>query len=203
MPLRSLSRPTAFAALLGAALIGAACAAAEAPSGRGSGVLALERLDGTSTRPLVEARRPAVCLVLVRIDCPISNRYAPELGRLAEEFAETADWWLVYCDADETAAAIRAHAAAHEYPFEPLRDPEHALAALAGVSVTPEVAVFGPDRRLVYAGRIDDRQVEFGVTRPAPTERELADVLAALRRGERLEFRRVEAVGCPLPEPAP
>jgi hypothetical protein len=38
-------------------------------------------------------------LVFVRTDCPISNRYAPELRRLQDRFAPRGmAFWLVYPD---------------------------------------------------------------------------------------------------------
>ena len=43
-----------------------------------------------------------------------------------------------------------------------LRDPEHALVKLGHVQITPEVAVFDRDRRLVYDGRIDDWYIDSG-----------------------------------------
>ena len=215
MPVMSPSRLLAFAAslcpalaLVGLASLTAACTAwpgspdpssTEAP-------LVLESLTGEPVRPLREAARPAVCLLLVRTDCPISNRYAPEVQRLAEAFADTVEFWLVYCDPGETSEQIEAHRAAYGYPFKALRDPDLLLARRIGSRVTPEVAVFDARRELVYVGRIDDRFVDFGKTRPAPTVRDLEQVLSALAArtdGDELEFRRTAAVGCPLPEPVP
>src|ERR1700729_1688584 len=41
--------------------------------------------------------------IFVRTDCPITNRYAPELQRLSEAFAADAvQFWLVYPDPSET-----------------------------------------------------------------------------------------------------
>ncbi|MBV8808725.1 MAG: redoxin domain-containing protein, partial [Acidobacteriaceae bacterium] len=37
--------------------------------------------------------------LFVRTDCPITNRYAPELQRLAQEFkGDGVDFWMVYPD---------------------------------------------------------------------------------------------------------
>ena len=36
-------------------------------------------------------------LLFVRTDCPITRRYAPEMDRLAREYArQSVDFWLVY-----------------------------------------------------------------------------------------------------------
>lgn len=213
MPAMSPSRLLAFTAslcpalaLVGLACLTAACAAwpGSTESSSAAAPLVLENLAGGPVNPLREASRPAVCLLLVRTDCPISNRYAPEVQRLAEAFADSAEFWLVYCDPDETGEQVESHRAAYGYPFPALRDPELRLARRIGASVTPEVAVFDAQRELVYVGRLDDRFVDFGKTRPVPTVRDLEQVLAELAHlapGEQLEFRRTAAVGCPLPDP--
>src|SRR5437879_13737162 len=56
---------------------------------------------------LFDARdsKPTV-LLFVRTDCPISNRYAPELIRLNKEFSSSAVFYLVYADPANTASLI-------------------------------------------------------------------------------------------------
>ena len=57
---------------------------------------------------------------------------------------------------------------AYEGAVEAVRDPEQALVKFAGATVTPEAAVVAGGR-VVYRGRIDDRYVDLGRERPAPT----------------------------------
>ena len=195
-------------ALFLAVALTAACASpaaspgASAPGGGAPAALRLLDLEGRPVDPLEASTKPAVCLLLVRVDCPISNRYAPEVRRLAGVFEETADFRLVYSDADETAEAIRAHVADYDYDIPALRDPEQRLRALTGARVTPEVAVFAGDGNLVYVGRIDDRYVDFGKARPEARTRDLEQVLTELAAGRSPAFRRTTAVGCPFAEPA-
>jgi hypothetical protein len=65
------------------------------------------------------------------------------------------------------------------------------------------VAVRAADGTLVYAGRIDDQWVDFGKARPAPTRRDLQEVLAALVAGDRPTPERTAAVGCFIADLAP
>jgi hypothetical protein len=143
-------------------------------------------------------------LVFTRTDCPISNRYAPELRRLGQRFAgHGVTLRLVYVDPAETPAAIREHARAYGLGPDILRDPRHELVRLAGATVTPEAAVFVADPagpRLVYRGRIDDRAVDFGRARPQPRTRDLADELESLTTGHAVTLRTTTAVGCFIPE---
>lgn len=95
-----------------------------------------------------------------------------------------------------TVERIRDHLREYEYPCPGLLDPSHDLAQMAGTSITPEVAVYDRSHRLVYRGRIDDRYVDFGQSRPQPTERDLYDVLQALSTNAEVAFRSETAVGC-------
>ena len=148
--------------------------------GATGGVVAL---DGSAADPLA-GTRGVVVLLFTRTDCPISNRYAPEVGRLADAFANRGvDIWLVYPDPRTTAEQITAHLGEYRSPCSALRDPRHALVARAGATVTPEAAVFNASREMVYCGRIDDRYVTFGQARPEPTRRDLENAIEAALSG--------------------
>ena len=140
----------------------------------------------------------AIVFLFTSTDCPISNRYAPEVRRLSEAFASKGvAFRLIYPDPTEQAAAIRDHMAAFAYAgaAEAFRDPEHALVKFVGATVTPEAAVVA-EGRVVYRGRIDDRFVDLGLERPSPTRRDLAEAIAAVLAGKPVEQPRTQAVGC-------
>ncbi len=136
-------------------------------------------------------------LIFVSTDCPVSNRYAPEIARLHNEFARRGvHFRLVYPNPLDVDAAIQKHL--HEYglPRVAERDPAHTLVKLAGATITPEAAVFDARSQLVYLGRIDDRFVELGRERPAATEHDLRNALTALVEGKAVVPARTQAVGC-------
>ena len=135
-------------------------------------------------------------------DCPISNRYVPEIRRLAAEFSsKSIRFWLVHPDADESAEAIKAHAREYALTLGILRDPKHDLVHRAQVRVTPEAAVFLPNRRLVYHGRIDNWYVELGQSRPAATEHDLKNTLQAILQGRPVPTATTRAIGCSIEPP--
>jgi hypothetical protein len=144
---------------------------------------------------LFETGKPTV-LVFVRTDCPISNRYAPELQRLHKTYSSRVDFYLVYGDATETPDAIRKHMADYGYPFTAVRDPHHALVKLAKAAVTPEAAVFSAGGQLLYHGRIDDRYIDFGKYKQAPDKHDLADALDAVLAGKPVPVASTKAIGC-------
>ncbi len=161
-------------------------------------------LAGRQVEPLQASNAKAIVFLFVRTDCPISNRYAPEVRRLLEEFTPMGvKFWLVYPDSSEPVADIRQHIKEYAYGLRALRDSQHNLVKLTGVQVTPEVAVFVPGRngaRMVYRGRIDDRIIAFGKTRSAPTTRDLKLTLEDIVKGKQVITKTTPAIGCFIPE---
>ena len=144
----------------------------------------------------------AVVLLFVRADCPISNRYAPEIQRLQKAYAPRGiEFHLVYPERGLPAAAIEQHRRDYGYTIPAIADGNRFYTARAQARTTPEAAVFVAGR-LVYRGRIDDRYADFGKTRPAPSHRDLDAVLAAIAEGRAAPFHWTRAVGCAI-EDAP
>ena len=136
----------------------------------------------------------------MRTDCPITNRYAPELQRIAARFSFTqTDFWLVYPDASEQVSSIEHHLQQYEFPGTALLDPKHQLAARAHATVAPEAAVFDGAGRLTYHGRIDDRYVDIGKPRPGgPQKHDLEKAIILTLNGRPVMPPETRAVGCSL-----
>jgi len=177
--------------------LSAACGLGREPAAK---QIRLLDLSGRETEPLAQSDARATVLVFTRTDCPISNRYAPEIQRIYREFAsDHVAFWLVYLDPDQPVGAIRQHLKEYNYPFGGLRDPQHEFVRLTGVRVTPEVAVFVPDTsgaRMVYRGRIDDKYVGLDKERPQPTTHDLERVLRAIVEGKLIGVETTRAIGC-------
>jgi hypothetical protein len=141
------------------------------------------------------AAEPIRVLVFTTTDCPISNRYAPEIKRLAAKFDRQVKFVLVYPVPSDSPDMIRAHDKKFGYSFESVRDAS--LVKKTGVTVLPEVAVMAGDRML-YRGRIDDRYVELGRERPKPAQHDLEAALTALIAGKPVAVRETRAIGCIL-----
>jgi hypothetical protein len=155
-------------------------------------------LSGKPFDPFAGAARARIFL-FVRTDCPITNRYAPELQRIASEFARRGvEFWLVYPDPAETAAAIQAQIVEYKLPGKALRDPHHKLVARSQATVSPQAAVFNDGGQLIYSGRIDDRYVDFGKSRPAAQTHDLEAAIAAVLSGKPALVSRTRAIGCYL-----
>ena len=160
-------------------------------------------ISGREVDPFATNGDKALVFIFVKTDCPISNRYAPEVHRLCEKFSrQGVSFWLVHADPDTPVEVARQHAQDYRYACGVLRDPKHLLVKLCEARVTPEAAVFTPQRRLVYHGRIDDRFVALGQERATATRHDLEEVLGAVLNGKAVAPASTKAVGCtiaPLP----
>ncbi len=158
----------------------------------------IQTLTGTAVDALrAPAGAKAIVYIFTSTDCPVSNRYAPEVQRLVREFTPKGVMFrLIYPANAESDAAIRAHQRAFAYEgTEALRDRSLALVKFSGATITPEAVVVA-NGAVVYRGRIDDRYVELGVERPAPTTHDLADALTATLAGAPVAHPITQAVGC-------
>jgi len=158
----------------------------------------LPDLDDRTVDPFkAPAGTKALAFIFVSVECPISNRYAPEVRRLHDKFAaQGIEFSLVYPNPMEPVAAIRRHLKDYSYPMRALRDPRQELAKVAGATITPEAAVFDARGRVLYRGRIDDRYVSLGVERPVASRRDLDEALTDIVAGKTPRQATTQAVGC-------
>lgn len=139
----------------------------------------------------------ATVQIFVSTDCPVSNRYAPEIARLYREFSpQGIRFQLIYPNKQDADGAIERHRVAFALPDIAQQDRAHQLVTRAGATVTPEAAVFDSKMRLLYRGRIDNRFVELGRERPVATEHDLRNALASVLAGAPVNPARTQAVGC-------
>src|SRR5262249_22761955 len=81
----------------------------------------------------------AVVLLFVRSDCPVSNRYAPELQSIYRKYSQrSVEFHLVYAEPGLTTEAMEEHRKEYGYTIPALLDTHHQYVARAHASVTPE-----------------------------------------------------------------
>jgi len=155
-------------------------------------------LDGQLVAPLQpSAATKTTVLLFVSTDCPISNRYAPDVRKLHDAYEKDGvAFWLVYPNPAETAADIRDHLKSFSYPGTALRDPKHELAKAAGATITPETAVYDAKGALVYRGRIDDRYSAVGIEKAQAARHDLQDAIVAALAAKPVKQKFTQAVGC-------
>lgn len=206
MPAPGPNRHLFVFALSFSVIVAAGCGREPSAQSATNGVTSVESvrvfsLSGERLNPFQASNVVAAVFIFVATDCPISNRYAPEVQRLQAEFSPRGvAFWLVYADRATTSEAIQKHLKDYGYSIPALRDPEHSLVKRTGAGVTPEAVVFGRNREIAYRGRIDDRYVELGQMRPAPTRKDLQEALAAVLAGKPVPVRTTRAIGCHIPD---
>lgn len=160
-------------------------------------------LHGQPVTRLAVPGTEAVVLFFVASDCPISNRYIPEMRRIEEKFAaQHVLVWFVYPNVGETPDSMRQHEVIYGAEEHALLDPHHQLVALTHAKVTPESAVLVPERtgagtlRTVYHGRIDDRFLQIGQERPSATQHDLERAIVDVLQHRSVHQPEGPAVGC-------
>lgn len=83
-------------------------------------------------------------------------------------------------------------ARAKGYPFPYLRDENQEVARAYGALVTPHAMLFGPDRRLLFQGRIDDNHQDAARVKV----HYLADALDAALAGRPIGTSELPVLGC-------
>lgn len=159
-------------------------------------------LHGQPIRELAGSGIRVVVLVFAASDCPISNRYVPEIARLSHEFsARGVRVWWVFPNPEDTASIVAKHNAEFAISEPTLLDSRQTLVHLAHVGITPEAAVFaveGNVLRQVYRGRIDNRYLSIGRERPQPDRHDLEAAIAATIAGGSVPQSGGPPVGCSI-----
>jgi thiol-disulfide isomerase/thioredoxin len=160
-------------------------------------------LHGQPVTGLAVPGTEAVVLFFVASDCPISNRYIPEMRRLEEKFAaQHVVLWFVYPNVGETSDSVLEHEATYGAGEHVILDPHHQLVTLTHAKVTPESAILVPERgsaetlRTVYHGRIDDRYLQIGQERPSATQHDLERAIVDVLQHRVVQQPDGPAVGC-------
>src|SRR5215468_3824978 len=142
----------------------------------------------------------AVALFFIGAECPISNRYAPEINRLVAAYsAQGVAFYGVHSDPDIGPAVALRHAQDYGFDFPVLLDPAQTLASRTGVILTPTAVILSPGGELLYRGRIDNRYLDFGRYRDAGVKPDLRLALDAVVAGKPITEKYTKPIGCALP----
>ena len=159
-------------------------------------------LKGDPVNRLAAAGARAVVLFFAASDCPISNRYIPEIERLDRAYSpDGVRFWWVYPNPTDTQGVVRSHDAQFDIQGNIALDTEQRLTHMAHATITPEVAIFvpsGDQLREVYRGRIDNRYLSLGQERPQATRHDLEDAIRAVLAGKPVPEPGGPPVGCSI-----
>lgn len=178
-------------------LLFAAITSLRASPGPPQGSLLPLTLQGAPVNPQELTRGRISVFIFVRTDCPICNRYAPEIQRLDAKYrARNVKFWLVFPDPSISATAARQYLKTYGYHCGVLLDPGHFLVKRTGVQITPEAAVITAAGNEIYHGRIDNWYVNYSTWRRTPSVHDLDSAIQAALTGEGFTKKVTSAVGC-------
>jgi peroxiredoxin len=161
---------------------------------------ALRGVDGKSYRRDDFAARKVLVVMFLCNHCPYVQAVEDRIIALRKEFADRSVQLVGICSndpsdyPDDAPARLEARWRGKEYGFPYLVDESQDVARAFAAVCTPDIYVYGPERRLAYHGRIDDSWKE-----PAKvTRRELAAAIAALLEDRPLPPDPQPTIGCSI-----
>lgn len=157
-------------------------------------------LNGRPVQELAGPDTRFVVLMFAASDCPICNRYVPEIARLDHEYSSRGVriWW-VFPNPEDTASIVARHNREFSIKERTVLDSQQALVHLAHITVTPEAAIFkvdGAALHQIYGGRVDNRYMAIGRERPQPDHRDLELALDAALAEKPIPHPTGPPVGC-------
>lgn len=151
--------------------------------------------QGSFSVPVQGAK--ATVLVFVLADCPIGNRYVPELNRIRKSFGPRGvEFRLVYEDPEDGWKRARTHYKDFAVSFPAGLDVGQKLLKSVGATISPECALLGPDGRVRYRGRIDDVYTGHGTRKPKPDRQDLRIALEEFLGKREISLPCTSAIGC-------
>ena len=129
--------------------------------------------------------------------CPVSRHYTVTLKQLHAQYAsKKLEFIGVFPNRLSTPATIAAFKEKYALPFSCIGDSTHTWVNRLGATITPEAVVVDTSNTAIYRGRIDNTFARLGKRRRVITERDLANVLNALKDEKPPAFRQTQAIGC-------
>lgn len=95
---------------------------------------------------------------------------------------------------EETMEKMKEYAKEYEMNFPYLEDGDQSVAKAYGAVCTPDIYVYDQERKLAYHGRIDDNWKDVS----AVTQKEMAEAISTLLKGERPQGVQSPSMGCSI-----
>ena len=155
--------------------------------------------DATGASHVFGANAATKMIVFVFLgpECPISQRYVPELNRIAaEQKTNLVEFYGVVSGRSTPRANIISFVHEYAIAFPVLVDNRLELASWLRPTHVPEAYVLKPDGDLMYHGRIDDGYEAVGRQRTVVQHRELRDAMSAVLNGRTPPRMFAQPVGC-------
>ena len=129
--------------------------------------------------------------------CPICQSYTLTLKQLDTKYKSKHIRIIgVFPNYYSTQKTVDEFKKKYTVPFDLIIDKKGELTKHFKASITPEVFVESPTKKLLYSGRIDDSFYALGKRRQVITSTELADAIEEIVSGKPIKTAKTQAVGC-------
>ncbi len=170
------------------------------PAGASAPDFSLVGVDGRTYSLASFAEASVLVVVFTCNHCPYAIANEDRLIDLATRYTDRGVAFVAINpnDADaypeDSFDAMRVRADEKGFPFPYLRDETQEVARAYDAACTPDIFVFGGDRRLVYNGRVDDNWQDASRV----VRRDLATAIEDALAGRALTITPVAAMGCSI-----
>lgn len=147
------------------------------------------------------ADKAGLLVMFICNHCPYVQHVREELARIGKDYADSDVGVVAICSNDsdnypgDSPEAMKAEAEEHGYVFPYLHDEDQSVAKAYSAICTPDFFLFGPDRKLVYRGRMDGSRPNTGVP---VTGEELRAAMDAVLAGEPAPDTQLPSMGCSI-----
>ena len=146
---------------------------------------------------LDDFREEAMVVVFTCNHCPYAQAVEDRIIALARQFQNKVDFVAISANdvdnfPDDAPGKMAQRAREKGYLFPYLYDESQVVARAYGAACTPDFFLYGPERELVYRGRLDDNWKE-----PEKVQcQDLRDAIDALLAGKPAIEPQIPAMGC-------
>ncbi|RCS47807.1 alkyl hydroperoxide reductase [Bremerella cremea] len=171
----------------------------------------LTRQDHTGTvhELAPNSRKAARVFIFMTGECPVAKSYFPVLNELYAKWGknqESIQLLGIWADATQSPQQVANYAKEYDIAFPILLDRDASLGQALQPTNIPEAFVLNHAGKVVYRGRIDDRFLQLGRSKPEATEKTLERAVESVTSGLELAVPYQEPIGCfyelpPAPSP--
>lgn len=174
----------------------------------GEGLLSLDFKLRSTSGEIIDPLKPkktkenfnGFVFIFTLTDCPIANSYSPEISRISKEYREKGfDLYLIQTNPNLKIEDAKKHQKEYSLDIEVLLDPHHKLVSVCKAENVPEVIVLSPEKKILYKGRINDRNTAYGKRRRQPSRHDLRLALESIFNKTPVEISRTKVIGCYIP----
>ena len=139
-------------------------------------------------------------MFFVATDCPIANRYAPEMARIVRTFQRKGLGFVyVYVDPSHSPSQVRSHLKEYRLGAPGVLDVRQRIVKAVGATVTPQAVLVDRNGVMRYRGRIDDLFLEHGRANAVAKYQDLRNALNQFVSGKPINVPQTPALGCTIP----